>query len=64
MFEINNELNWKIREKRAKERKTVTKAATEIGITRTTLSQIESGKRSKVQRNVFIKITNWLLSGG
>lgn len=62
MFEISEEMNWKIREKRAKERLTMAFASTQIGISRVTLGQIESGQKTQVKRTVYEKLVNWLFS--
>lgn len=62
MFEISEEMNWKIREKRAKERLTMDFASTQIGISRVTLGQIESGQKTQVKRTVYEKLVNWLFS--
>lgn len=62
MFEISEEMNWKIREKRAKERLTMDFASTQIGISRVTLGQIESGQKTLVKRTVYEKLVNWLFS--
>lgn len=62
MFEISQEMNWRIREKRAKYRLNLTNAAKEIGISRQTLRHVENEKQKLVRKTVFVKITTWLLN--
>lgn len=62
MFTISDEMSWKIREKRAKERLSMTFASVQIGISRVTLGQIESGQKKEVKRTVYEKLVNWLFS--
>lgn len=61
MFEISEELSWKIRQKRAKERLKLFEAAKQIGISRQTLRFIERGTKKIVQKTVYSKIVDWLL---
>lgn len=62
LFEISQEMNWRIREKRAKYRLNLTNAAKEIGISRQTLRHVENEKQKLVRKTVFVKITTWLLN--
>lgn len=62
MFEITKDFNWKLREKRAKQRLSIKDASNEIGISRITLSKIESGKSKEVRKNVYVKLANWIVS--
>ncbi|MDT2427186.1 helix-turn-helix transcriptional regulator [Enterococcus avium] len=62
MFEIDPEMAAKIRERRARKRLTLQQSAEEIGISRMTLGSIESGKRTRVYRNVYEKLVNWLVN--
>lgn len=62
MFEITKDFNWKLREKRAKQRLSIKEASNEIGISRITLSKIESGKAKEVRKSVYVKLTSWLVS--
>lgn len=62
MFDLSEEISWQVRKKRAKYFLTKTKASKEIGISRRTLGQIESGELPKVSKTVFVKLTKWLLA--
>lgn len=62
MFEISDDFSWRVREKRAKKRLNLKLAAIDIGISRQTLSQIESGKKKYIKKNVYEKLTNWWIS--
>lgn len=62
MFEVTDELNWKIREKRAKNRLSMIAAARQIGICRQTFKLIESGERIRVRKTVYEKLVNWLIN--
>lgn len=62
VFDLNEEISWQVRKKRAKYFLTKTKASKEIGISRRTLGQIEAGELSKVSKTVFVKLANWLLT--
>ena len=62
MFELDLEMIAKIREKRARKNITLEKAAFEIGITRTTLGMIENEKRLVVQKTVYKKLVDWLIT--
>ncbi|MGM0259676.1 helix-turn-helix domain-containing protein [Enterococcus sp. AZ102] len=62
MFEITKDFNWKLREKRAKQRLSIKDASNEIGISRITLSKIESGKSKEVRKSVYVKLANWIVS--
>lgn len=61
MLEISKIFSWKVRKKRALEMKTQKQCALEIGISRTTLRNVEMGKVSKLSKPVYQKIVNWLL---
>lgn len=61
MFEISSEMNWKVREKRAKFRLSLSEASEEIGISRQTLRHIENEKQKFVRKTVFVKLTDWLM---
>lgn len=61
MLVINENFSWKVRKKRALLRINISEASKQIGVSRQTLSLIESGKKNKVNKIVFEKITNWLL---
>lgn len=61
MFEVSNAFSWRIREKRARERITATKASEQIGITRQTLRTVECGE-GKIKKTVYQKIVNWLVA--
>lgn len=62
MFEINENLSWKIREKRAKNRLALFEAAEQIGVSRQTLRFIEDGRKKKVQKKVYKKLVDWMLN--
>lgn len=62
MFEIDPEMAAKIRERRARKRLTLQQGADEIGISRLTLGNIESEKRTRVYRIVYEKLVNWLVN--
>lgn len=61
MFEVDDVLSWRVREKRARQRLTGTIAANQIGISRRTLSLIELGKKEVITKTVYQKVINWLL---
>lgn len=61
MFKIGKDFSWRIREKRARERISISEAAKQIGITRRTLSLIESDQKNEVKKTVYEKIVNWLV---
>lgn len=61
MFTIDNNFSWKVREKRAKEMLTRDAASKEIGISRKTLSLVETGSKKEVTKTVYEKIVSWLL---
>lgn len=61
MFEVTKNLSWNLRKKRAKERITVSKAASQIGISRRTLSLIESEEKKEISKTVYKKIVEWLV---
>lgn len=62
MFEIGKEFSWRIREKRARERISISEAAKQIGITRRTLSLIESGQKGEVKKTTYKKLVDWLVN--
>lgn len=62
MFEIGKEFSWRIREKRARERISISEAAKQIGITRRTLSLIESGQKGEVKKTIYKKLVDWLVN--
>lgn len=62
MFELDNEMAAKIRERRARKRLTLQEAANEIGISRLTLGTIESEKRRVVKKSVYQKLIDWLVN--
>jgi DNA-binding XRE family transcriptional regulator len=62
MFEIGKDFSWRIREKRARERISISEAANRIGISRRTLSLIESEQSNKVKRTVYKKLVDWLVN--
>lgn len=61
MFEVSNAFSWRIREKRARQRITATKASKQIGITRQTLRAVECGG-ARIKKSVYQKIVNWLVA--
>ena len=61
MFEIDSEMAAKLRERRARKRKTIQEASEEMGISRITLGNIEREKIVRVSRKVYEKIVNWLI---
>lgn len=61
MFSISKDFSWRIREKRARKRISISEAANQIGISRMTLGSIESGEKNEVRKAVFVKLTNWLM---
>lgn len=63
MFEIGEDFSWRIREKRARKRLSVSAASVEIGISRRTLSLIEVGGEVRVTKTVYKKLVDWLVNG-
>ena len=63
MFEVSEEISWKVRKRRAFERKSVSEVANEIGISRQTLREIESGKKLYIRKTIYIKLIDWLFKG-
>lgn len=61
IFTVDNNFSWKVREKRAKKMLTREAASKEIGISRKTLSLIETGSKREITKTVYEKIVNWLL---
>ncbi|BDP45649.1 MULTISPECIES: helix-turn-helix domain-containing protein [Enterococcus] len=61
MFEVTKDFSWRVREKRARQRITATRASEQIGITRQTLRFVERGE-GKIKKSVYQKIVNWLVA--
>lgn len=62
MFEVGKDFAWRIREKRARERVSICEASEQIGISRRTLSLVESGKKDKIKKTVYKKLVDWLVN--
>ncbi len=61
MFEVNEDLSWQIRKKRALLRMSLTEASQAIQIDRTTLSKIEKTDNVQVRKTVYKKLVEWLV---
>lgn len=61
MFEIDLLLSNKMRRTRVLKNITLSKAATQMGVSRKTLSLLERGLLPQVKKSTYIKVTNWLL---
>lgn len=61
MFEVTSNLSWRLRMKRAKYRVTVSEAANQIGISRRTLSMVESEEKKEISKTGYKKIVDWLI---
>lgn len=62
MFELDLEMIAKLRERRARKKITLSKAADEIGISSKTLGEIENEKLSAVRKTVYKKLVDWLVN--
>ncbi|MDT2783973.1 helix-turn-helix transcriptional regulator [Enterococcus asini] len=61
MFEIDRVFALRVRERRALTRLSVTAAANEIGISRRTLTLIETGQLKRISKKVYQKLIRWMI---
>lgn len=61
MFEIDRVFALRVRERRALTRLSVTAAANEIGISRRTLTLIETGQLKRISKKVYQKLVRWMI---
>lgn len=61
MFEIDRVFALRVRERRALTRLSVTAAANEIGISRRTLTLIETGQVKQISKKVYQKLVRWMI---
>ncbi|WP_278530505.1 helix-turn-helix domain-containing protein [Enterococcus asini] len=61
MFEIDRVFSLRVRERRALTRLSVTAAANEIGISRRTLTLIETGQVKRISKQVYQKLIRWMI---
>ena len=61
MFEIDRVFALRVRERRALTRLSVTAAASEIGISRRTLTLIETGQLKRISKKVYQKLIRWMI---
>lgn len=61
MIKIDKNISEKLRIKRAKEKISLIELAKLLKVSSKTLSLIENEKKSKIQRNIYQKIVEWLL---
>lgn len=62
MLDIDNNLSEKVRSLRAIKRLTLEKASKEIGISSKLLSLIENEKKTKLNKNTYQKLMNWIIN--